>query len=78
MRHNHAPNQLSGVYYVRVPDKSGNILFFDERRTKTVPDTSSTLVADLSKSSYTVNPPEGMLLLLPSWLDHTVEQHRSD
>lgn len=78
MRHNHAPNHLSGVYYVRVPENSGNIRFFDERRTKTVTEPDDAFPTDLSNSSHTFNPVEGMLLLFPSWLDHLVGQNRSD
>lgn len=78
MRHNHSPNHLSGVYYVRVPANSGNIRFFDERRTKTVTDPYSAVETDLSKSCYTLEPTEGMLLIFPSWLDHIVGQNRSD
>lgn len=78
MRHNHAPNHLSGVYYVRVPPVSGNIRFFDERRTKIVTEPKSTIESSLSRDSYTFHPVEGMLLLFPSWLDHIVGQNKSE
>ncbi len=77
MQHNHAPNHISGVYYVRVPDGSGDIRFHDERRLRTVTEPNAVRDSPLAYTSYTFQPAAGMLLLFPGWLDHVVGQNKS-
>tara|TARA_B100000427_G_scaffold136035_1_gene113070 strand:+ start:424 stop:984 length:561 start_codon:yes stop_codon:yes gene_type:complete len=68
---------LSGVYYVKVPDNSGNIRFFDPR---------GPLMGSMRDHDYFfgghehhfITPKEGLLLFFPSWLEHDVETNASD
>ncbi len=78
MQHNHAPNHISGVYYVWVPEGSGDIRFHDERTLRSVTEPNAVRDSPLAYTSYTFRPTEGMLLLFPSWLDHIVGQNQSD
>jgi len=78
MLHNHAPNHLSGVYYVSVPAGSGDIRFHDDRRLRTVIEPVAVHDKPLAYRSYTFQPKPGMMLLFPSWLDHVVGQNKSN
>ena len=77
MQHNHVPSHISGVYYVRVPEGSGRIKFFDERRIRTLAEPDSSPV-EITASEHVFDPKPGMMLLFPSWLDHLVGQNRSN
>ena len=78
MQHNHAPNHLSGVYYVSVPEGSGDIRFLDDRRLRSVTEPKSVHDSALGHRSYTFSPRSGMMLIFPSWLDHIVGQNKTD
>lgn len=72
--HCHYNSILSGVFYIQVPNKSGNITF--ER-----PDNQEYCfkAQDLNAYSYsffTLPPKENMLLLFPSFIKHRVELHK--
>lgn len=61
--HNHLPYHFSAVYYPKVPPLTapeGNIIFFDPRETFA------------GGSPVQVPPQEGMMILFPSWLKHSV------
>jgi len=79
LRHQHNPycgNFLSGVFYVKVPQNSGDIIFHDPR-----PHISG---APDQEYYYDAHPSllypslEGDLLLFPSWLEHEVQENNSD
>ncbi len=78
MHHNHAPAHLSGVYYVRVPENSGDIRFVDDRKVRTVTEPNSINNSPISVEDHTFKPEEGMLLLFPGWLEHFVDQNKSE
>lgn len=78
MRHDHAPSHLSGVYYVCVPEHSGDIRFFDERKIKGATEPNANITTTLSRDCYTFHPRPGTLLIFPSWLEHLVGQNKSD
>lgn len=61
MMHTHPNNMLSGVYYVKVPNGSGPLVFSDPRGE--IPPFDEALI---------VKPSEGVLVLFPSWLGHEV------
>jgi len=68
---------LSGVYYVKVPENSGRIRFYDPRGpfVRDAPDT----VHFFGKNEYNfVVPQEGMVLFFPTWLEHDVEENETD
>ena len=68
---------LCGVYYVKAPENSGNIRFFDPR---------GPLMGSMQDHNYFfgghahqfITPKEGLLLFFPSWLEHDVEPNNSD
>jgi uncharacterized protein (TIGR02466 family) len=76
--HHHPNSMLSGVYYVKVPENSGNIYFYDSRSgaQMLLPPFKQMTLFTIGKISY--KPIEGMFLIFPSWLWHGVETNTSD
>jgi uncharacterized protein (TIGR02466 family) len=78
--HMHSNSFVSGVYYVRVPDKDqGHISFADPRDVREVFITDHTDPTDKRVTRiYDYKPQNGMLILFPSWLKHRVNQFKLD
>ena len=72
--HNHLGSDLSGVYYVKVPKDSGDIVFFDPRKI----DTINSAFEEDHPTSMGVQPLEGNLIMFPSYLEHMVTPSQSD
>jgi len=74
--HSHTNNyNLSGVYYLNVPEDSGEIVFRDPR-----PGANQApyrLFKDDGDSEYFM-PSAGLIILFPSYLEHFVLPNRSD
>lgn len=70
--HTHPNRFLSGVYYVQVPDGAGAIEFTDPiaARVNTAPPLKTS--SDFYPQSIKVEPKEGMIVLFPAWLAHSV------
>lgn len=79
--HDHVSNKrtnnfLSGAFYVRVPENSGNLFFQDPRTfVRCFPDQ---WYFENGCDMHYVEPKENMLVLFPSWLSHGVEPNCSD
>ena len=80
-RHTHSDsiNFLSGVYYLKVPENSGDIVFYDPKQ----PVYYS--MADLRyyepnylSHTHKIQPKENMLLYFPCWLEHEVNPSFTD
>jgi len=75
--HNHLPCFLSGVLYLKTSERDGNIVF----RT---PNPYSSLFPRVSNNienfykNYSFTPKEGLILIFPSWLEHSVEENKYD
>ena len=76
--HNHQNCYLSASYYVKKPERSGDISFFDpiEPKTYRYPEKEKDTI--YSNQVVTLKPEEGDLLVFPSYLYHSVEQNLSD
>ena len=79
-RHSHLNTSvfLSGVYYLRVPEGSGDIRFWDPRGhwVSKMKDYNYFHKGDSCVVSY--SPKQDDLLLFPCWLDHEVDEHEGD
>ena len=77
-RHIHSNNFISAAYYVKAPERCGDIRFHDPRSAKTIrtPVTSSS--NNLNIEVVNVTPKEGLLVLFPSYLHHSVEMNSSN
>jgi uncharacterized protein (TIGR02466 family) len=76
--HHHPNSMMSGVYYVKVPENSGNLYFYDPRSgaQMLLPPFQHMTSWTIGKILY--KPIEGMFLIFPSWLWHGVEPNQSN
>lgn len=67
---------LSGVYYVKVPEKSGDIRFYNPRGCMSDTTYDHRYFND-GHIYQALSPKEGMILFFPTWLEHDVEENLS-
>ena len=77
IQHNHPNAYLSSAYYVRHPEKSGSIKFFDPREQKNIRYPKIKNYTDISAVITEITPKEGDLLIFPSYLYHSVGENLS-
>jgi uncharacterized protein (TIGR02466 family) len=80
VRHCHPRSFLSGAYYVRVPAGSSPICFHDPRPVKlhATPASPKFKVTPYTSEMVTCHVREGLLVLFPGWLDHSVPPHQAE
>jgi uncharacterized protein (TIGR02466 family) len=76
--HSHPNNFLSGVYYVRTGEGADTINFHDPRSQASVIRPPVVELTGENTDQVVVRVSDGMLLLFPSWLEHSVDANRSD
>ena len=79
--HIHPNSHFSGVYYIKAPQNSGEIVFNDPRSAAHM--VMPERVKAIKPPSHLwrevrVNPLEGRMLMFPSWLWHCVEPNESN
>lgn len=76
--HIHPNAILSGAYYVRTPENSGNIEFYDPvpARLMNVYPVKTHKRINAQAAEYKAR--EGLLVIFPSWLQHAVQPNKSD
>ena len=77
-RHIHANNYISAAYYVKAPLNCGDIVFYDPRDAKTIRKPILTKPNQLNSEVVSVVPQEGLLVLFPSYLHHSVNPNISE
>ena len=77
-RHIHPNNYISAAYYIKASKNSGDIVFYDPRSANTIrfPNVSNT--NKLNSNIFSVQPEEGLLVLFPSYLHHSVNINNSE
>ena len=77
-KHSHFTSDIliSGVYYVKVPEDSGNIRFYDPRG-ELIHKTLDWEYYHNYQYHY-IKPKEGQMIFFPCWLEHEVEPNESD
>ena len=78
IQHNHPNAYLSSAYYVKHPEKSGSIKFFDPREQKNIRYPKIKNYTDISAVITEITPKEGDLLIFPSYLYHSVGKNLSE
>ena len=78
IQHNHPNAYLSSAYYVKHPEKSGSIKFFDPREQKSIRYPKIKKYGELSAATVEIEPKEGDLLIFPSYLYHAVAENLSE
>ena len=77
-RHIHSNNYISSAYYVKTSKKSGDIIFHDPRSVTTFRYPKISEHNTLNSNVFTIQPKEGLLVLFPSYLYHSVDINRSE
>jgi uncharacterized protein (TIGR02466 family) len=76
--HVHPNAILSGTYYVKVPPMSGNIEFYDPVRERTMTGYPVRPGAESARKKLEYKCRDGLLLIFPSWLSHSVQPNQSN
>ena len=76
-RHIHSNNYISAAYYVRAPKNSGNIVFYDPRSAAVIFSPKKQKPNKLNTNIFSIEPKEGLLVLFPSYLHHSVNLNES-
>jgi len=79
--HRHANSLISGCFYLKIPENSGNIQFIKNQCWTTVFPTAITFDYDninhINSEFWNIEPAEGTILLFPSHILHSVETNNS-
>ena len=75
--HNHPNNFLSGVYYVRTPERANTINFHDPRIQTSVIRAPVTELTSENTDQVVMKVSEGTLLIFPAYLQHSVDSNGS-
>ena len=76
-RHIHSNNYISAAYYVKAPQKCGDIVFYDPRSVTTFRYPIISKPNKLNTNIFSVQPKEGLLVLFPSYLYHSVDMSKT-
>ena len=76
-RHHHGNSELSAAYYVRAPKQCGDIVFYDPRPAPVFSHPIAKKPNILNATVNSITPNEGMLVLFPSYLEHSVKPNLS-
>jgi len=77
-RHIHSNNYISAAYYVKAPENCGNIVFHDPRSEPVYFHPRVENPNNLNTNIVSIKPEEGLLVLFPSYLHHSVDVNRSN
>ncbi len=80
LRHCHPRSFLSGAYYVKAPPGSSSLCFHDPRPVKlhATPSSTNFPVTPYTTEAVNCQVREGLLVIFPGWLDHSVPAHRTE
>jgi uncharacterized protein (TIGR02466 family) len=76
-RHEHANSVLSGIFYLKVPEGSSPIRFYDPRNHGKFLNLPVEEWAYTNWEYFNVQPKDGLLLVWPAWLSHEVTANNS-
>ncbi|NDF49748.1 hypothetical protein EB118_22260 [bacterium] len=73
-------SQISGLYFLEVPEESSNLIFYDPRPGKVQINLPEKDIQLYSIASQMLNfkPEQGLIALFNSWLPHSFSRHTSD
>ena len=77
-RHHHGNSALSAAYYVKAPNNSGDIVFYDPRPAPIYLHPQARVPNSLNSMVNSISPSEGALVLFPSYLEHSVNENLSN
>jgi uncharacterized protein (TIGR02466 family) len=74
--HNHNPDFLSAIYYLKTPKDSSSLFIKNPFGDMIAPDYTELTIDN--KSRQEIEPKDGMLVIFRSHIEHCVEKHMSD
>ena len=77
-KHHHSNSDLSAAYYVSAHEKCGDIVFYDPRPAPVHNHPISKSANNLNATVKSIKPEPGMLVLFPSYLEHSVNPNLSN
>tara|TARA_B100000686_G_C16711453_1_gene929398 strand:+ start:649 stop:1251 length:603 start_codon:yes stop_codon:yes gene_type:complete len=77
-RHIHSNNYISAAYYIKAPTGCGNIIFYDPRNEVVFRHPKINKTNNLNSNVFSIEPKDGLLVLFPSYLHHSVDLNNSD
>lgn len=77
-RHIHANSYISAAYYVKAPKNCGDIFFYDPRTANVIRNPKIKESTKLNMQQVNIMPQEGLLVMFPSYLHHSVGANLSD
>ena len=77
-KHHHSNSDLSAAYYVTAKENCGDIIFYDPRPAIVYKHPIAKKPNILNATINSISPEPGMLILFPSYLEHSVNPNLSD
>ena len=77
-KHHHSNSDLSAAYYVSAHENCGDIVFYDPRPATVYKHPIPKSPNNLNATVNSIKPEAGMLVLFPSYLEHSVNPNMSD
>ena len=77
-RHIHGNSFISAAYYVKAPENCGDIVFHDPRNEPSYYHPKVSNPNKLNTNIVKITPQEGLLVLFPSYVYHSVEANKSN
>lgn len=80
-RHTHPGSYLSGSFYVKAPDNSGNLVLKHPAQNHAPMLYSKEIFKtynDINSLTWNILPAENKLVMFPGWVEHEVEQNLSN
>ena len=77
-KHHHSNSDISAAYYVEAHDKCGDIVFYDPRPARVYKHPIAIEPNNLNATVNSIKPEPGLLVLFPSYLEHSVNPNMSN
>ena len=77
-RHIHPNCFLSSAYYIRAHENCGELILHDPRSAAVYKTANLNKINEINNQVYNIIPREGMLVLFPSYLHHSVSNNNSN
>ena len=77
-KHHHSNSDLSAAYYVSAEENCGDIIFYDPRPATIYKHPIAKEANILNATINSISPEQGMLILFPSYLEHSVDPNLSE
>ena len=77
-KHHHSNSDISAAYYVDAHDNCGDIVFYDPRPARVYKHPIANEPNNLNATVNSIKPEPGLLVLFPSYLEHSVNPNMSN